>query len=82
MNPHDATTQLLLQALTEDRVVEACYHDSKGDATTRQIAVFSVGQEYFSGYCFLRDELRTFKSSRLHSLSLTETRIQHTKLIL
>jgi hypothetical protein len=82
MHPHDPTTQLLLQALRERRLVEATYHDSKGDTTTRQIAALSVGHQYFTGYCLLREELRTFKTSRVTNLGLLDIRLAETQLFL
>lgn len=82
MNPHDPTTQLLLEALQERRTVEATYHDSKGGSTTRQIAVLSLGHQYFTGYCYLRDELRTFKVTRLAQLAMTDKRFENTSIFL
>ncbi len=78
MNPVNETIRRLLQAITEKRIVEVTYQNSKGDETTRQIAALTLGHQYFTGYCYLRNELRTFKIKRLIQLKLTKMSIEDT----
>jgi hypothetical protein len=82
MKPQNETTQLLLQALTIRRIVEVNYRDSNGETTNRQITVLSLGHQYFTGYCHLRNELRTFKITRATQLRLTEVEMQRTPILL
>jgi hypothetical protein len=75
LHPNNTTTQLLLQSLRDRKIIELTYINQKGDETQRQTAVLSLGHQYFTAYCYLRHEIRTFKTTRITHLKLTNTTV-------
>ena len=81
MNPTNKITQQLLQALIQQQIVKIIYQNQKGEETISDITVLCVGHQYINGYCHLRDELRTFKISRILNATPTRTHKKDSKLI-
>lgn len=48
-------------------MVAFSYKDSQGDTTYREVDVKKVGDEYITGYCHLRQQIRTFRTDRIIS---------------
>jgi predicted DNA-binding transcriptional regulator YafY len=45
------------------KVVQLIYVDSKRRVTIRNVRVLAVGEHRFKAYCYLANEVRTFKIS-------------------
>ena len=80
MTPQNKITQQLLQALIQKQIVNITYQNQKGEETTRDIAVLSLGHQYLNGYCYHRNELRTFKNDRFIDITITNAHINNTQL--
>lgn len=63
--------QQLLEALNKQFIVAISYQDSRGEISQRDVAVLSLGKQYFRGYCYLREEFRTFKITRVTELEVS-----------
>lgn len=70
---HSKLLQLSSAAEAQQRV-ELDYHNQNGEGTRRQLdpygLVFSQGQWYVSGWCHLRQSLRSFRLARLSAITL------------
>jgi hypothetical protein len=53
---------------TQNLTIE--YSDMNGKVTKRQIRIVSINGDYIRAYCFLRNEERTFKFSRIIQLTV------------
>jgi hypothetical protein len=80
MTPQNKITQQLLQALKQKQIVNIRYQNQKGKETTHDIAVLSLGHQYLTGYCYERNDLRTFNNDRLVSITITNSHISNTQL--
>jgi predicted RNA-binding Zn-ribbon protein involved in translation (DUF1610 family) len=49
--------------------IEIVYEKENGEISTRQIQVDEVDKKYLQGYCFLRNENRTFRLDRIKELT-------------
>ncbi|MCS4308563.1 putative DNA-binding transcriptional regulator YafY [Rheinheimera pacifica] len=68
----------LLDALEQQRSVSICYTSYQQASVVRQVdpygLLFRSGRWYMSGYCHLRQELRTFRLDRLQQIELLQQR--------
>lgn len=68
----------LLDALEQQRSVSICYTSYQQAPVVRQVdpygLLFRSGRWYMSGYCHLRQELRTFRLDRLQQIELLQQR--------
>ncbi|MDR6982418.1 putative DNA-binding transcriptional regulator YafY [Rheinheimera pacifica] len=66
----------LLDALEQQRSVTICYASYQQAPVSRQVdpygLLFRSGRWYMSGYCHLRQELRTFRLDRLQQIELLQ----------
>ncbi len=81
LSPENQTIQELLKALKQQRIVKIQYRNQKGEETSRNVAVLSLGHQYFCGYCYLRNELRTFKTNRITYVKLTKNLFKEMNLL-
>jgi predicted DNA-binding transcriptional regulator YafY len=70
----------LLDALEQQRSLTICYAAYQQTPVSRQVdpygLLFRLGHWYMSGYCHLRQELRTFRLDRLQHIVLLEHRFK------
>lgn len=78
MKPKNKTPQQLLEALRQQQIINITYQNQQGKETRRQLRVLNLGHQYFTGYCYLREEIRTFKTNRIIQLTITSKRSNNT----
>ena len=74
--------QELVKACKEKMTVEISYTKSSSDTSKRLIDIYLVDDPYFSGYCHLRDDKRTFRTDRINSIKLTDDKFEVQKELL
>jgi len=66
--------------ILENKIVAFEYYDAHGNKTSRRIEPiqlwFKSGAWYLKGYCLTKESVRTFKTSRIRNLILTEEHFQ------
>jgi len=73
-----------IQNIENDADIEIVYEKSSGETSLRQIKVYRVDDYYLYGYCYLRNEDRTFKLDRIKKLKsfLTDEVMNNSKEII
>lgn len=74
-NMDDPRLMTLQQAIQSQRVIHICYHSyNRNEITEREVEphqlYYSEGVWYVSGYCRLRQGMRSFRLSRIEKLAL------------
>ena len=68
--------QTINSAIDEHRILSFDYSDSKGDISFREVEPYRLLHKsnswYLQGFCLLRQEMRTFRFSRMRRLNITE----------
>ncbi len=68
--------QTINSAITEQKILNFDYSDSKGDLSFREVEPYRLLHKsnswYLQGFCLLRQELRTFRFSRIRNLIVSE----------
>jgi len=57
----------------EDADIEITYEDASGRITQRKLMLTNITDEYIEGWCYLRDDIRTFRIDRIKELVDLET---------
>ena len=82
ITPKNPITQKLLHALCHQQIINITYQNQKGKETNRDVSILSLGHQYFTGYCYLHNDFRTFKVSRIIKLSDMKHQIKKTQLFM
>lgn len=61
------TPQIIQHAAAAGETIRITYINAQGDPSTRNVDVQWCDADYFSGYCHLREEARTFRVDRVRS---------------
>ncbi|WP_445506751.1 hypothetical protein [Niallia sp. 03190] len=62
--------KILLFSMYNQAYIQMIYMSDKGTITHRMIKVLEIKEKYFTTYCYLRNEKRTFKKINILSVDL------------
>ena len=67
---------ILKNAILNHQIIEFTYFNSSGEKSTRKVEplklIFKVNAWYLQGFCLTKDEYRTFKTSRMYNVEITQ----------
>ena len=73
--------QIINSAIVERKILSFEYSDAKGDVSFREVEPYRLLHKsnswYLQGYCLMRQEMRTFRFSRIRKLITSERAFMH-----